>query len=59
MAKLCEVKFGRPSIDIPENFIKVIKSYKNGKLTSSHAVEMSGLTRGTFYRKLKIIEENN
>ena len=56
MAKLRGVKFGRPPLDIPEGFLDIAKSYKRGEITSSQAVTMSGLTRGTFYRKLKIIE---
>ena len=56
MAKLRGVKFGRPPLDIPKGFLDIAKSYKRGEITSSQAVTMSGLTRGTFYKKLKIIE---
>lgn len=55
MAKLRGVKFGRPSLNIPDGFIEIVKSYKKGEITSSQAVSKSGLTRGTFYRKLKLI----
>ena len=55
MAKARGVKFGRPSVVIPDNFIEIIGQYKTGKITSKKAVEMSGLTRGTFYRKLQIL----
>ena len=53
MAKLRGVKFGRPPKDIPDGFKEVVELYKQGKITSTEALEMSGLTRGTFYRKLK------
>ena len=53
MAKLRGVKFGRPPKDIPDGFKEIVELYKQGKITSTEALEMSGLTRGTFYRKLK------
>lgn len=55
MAKLRGVKFGRPSVPIPDDFDKVIALYREGKITSKEAVEMSGLSRGTFYRKLQLL----
>lgn len=55
MAKAKGVRFGRPSVAIPDNFIEIIGLYKAGKITSKKAVEMSGLTRGTFYRKLQLL----
>lgn len=57
MAKARGVRFGRPSVAIPSNFIEIIDQYKAGKITSKKAIEMSGLTRGTFYRKLQL--QNN
>lgn len=52
MAKLRGVKFGRPSTPTPKNFDEVVNLYLNKKVTSKQAIEMSGLSRGTFYRKL-------
>ncbi len=57
MAKLRGVKFGRPAIDIPSNFNEIIKSYEKGNISSSEAITLSGLTRGTFYRKMHIIKQ--
>lgn len=54
MAKLRGVKFGRPSAVIPDGFEEIIKMYKQKEITVMTAIEMSGLTRGTFYRKLKL-----
>lgn len=56
MAKLRGVKFGRPSTPTPDDFDNIIKLYKEKKITVVTAINMSGLTRGTFYRKLKNIE---
>lgn len=53
MAKLKGVKFGRPSIEIPNNFIEIASLYKQKKITSSKACELVNLSRGTFFRKLK------
>lgn len=58
MAKLRGVKFGRPPKNIPDGFKEIVKLYKQGKITSSKACELSGLTRGTFFRKLKIVDIN-
>ena len=55
MAKARGVKFGRPSVATPDDFEMIIALYKQRKITSKEAVEMSGLTRGTFYRKLQLL----
>lgn len=55
MAKLRGVKFGRPSIDIPNNFETIANLYKQKKISCMDAINMSGLTRGTFYRKLNLL----
>ena len=55
MAKLRGVRFGRPPLEIPQGFKTIAESYKQGELTSAEDVQKSGLSRGTFYRKLKII----
>ena len=55
MAKLRGVKFGRPCTPIPNGFDNIVKLYKDKKITVMTAIKMSGITRGTFYRKLKLI----
>ena len=55
MAKLRGVRFGRPPLEIPQGFETIAESYKKGEITSEEAVQLSGLTRGTFYRKLKLL----
>lgn len=52
MAKLRGVKFGRPSTPTPKNFDEIVNLFLNKEVTSKQAIEMSGLSRGTFYRKL-------
>lgn len=55
MAKLRGVKFGRPTISTPDDFDYIVRLYKEKKITVVTAINMSGLTRGTFYRKLNKI----
>lgn len=63
LAKQRGIKFGRPRIHTPGNFARIIERYKTKEITSSVAIAMSGLSRGTFFRKLKenayVSEQNN
>lgn len=58
IAKAKGVKFGRPAIQIPDNFNDIVRLYKEKKITSAEAIVESGLTRGTFYRKIKYLLNN-
>lgn len=53
MARLRGVKFGRPPVEIPDNFIEIAKMYKLKQINSSEACKLTNLSRGTFFRKLK------
>ena len=55
MDKLRGVKFGRPSTPTPNNFNNIVILYKEKKITLVTAINMSRLTNGAFYRKLKNI----
>ena len=59
MAKLRGVRFGRPPTPTPDDFDNIVKLYKEKKITVVNAIEMSGLTRGTFYRKLTILDDRS
>lgn len=52
-AKAKGVKFGRPKIPLPEGFEKYILSLEKGQITISEVLSITGLTKSTFYRKLK------
>ena len=52
MAKLRGVKFGRPVISTPKNFDEIVNLFLNKEVSSKQAIEMSGLSRVTFHRKL-------
>lgn len=47
------VKFGRPKVKIPNNWDDIINDWVNGRITAVKAMEILGMSRGTFYRKVK------
>ncbi|MBR3438679.1 MAG: recombinase family protein [Clostridia bacterium] len=55
-AKLKGVKFGRPVIEAPDNFAEIAKDFKRGKIELAEAVEKTGLSKTTFYRRLREYE---
>ena len=59
MAKLRGVKFGRPPVELPHNFSEIANMYLNKKITILSAINLSGLTRGTLYRNLKIYKDSS
>ena len=56
-AKAKGVKFGRPSIPLPENFYEVHEAWRNKKMTLRQAAEACGMPEGTFYGKARRIEK--
>ena len=52
-AKARGVKFGRPCHKVPDNFGELAKLHHRGKLTSKEFLAESGLTKSTFYRRLR------
>ena len=55
VAKENNVKFGRPIIDVPDNFERVCKEWKAGNITATKAMELTGLKRTTFYKQVKLL----
>jgi DNA invertase Pin-like site-specific DNA recombinase len=47
------VHMGRPIKKPPENFAALVKSWERGKLHFNDVLEQSGMTRPTFYRRLR------
>ncbi len=52
-AKAKGVKFGRPEILTPDGFDKYISKWEKGQITTSEILKITGLTRSTFYRKVR------
>ena len=58
-AKERGVKFGRPKIQPPENFEKIIHALKNKTITAKEAIWLSGLSEATFYRRMRNYKDNH
>jgi hypothetical protein len=49
-------QLGRPKVEITEAFKKSYKIWKEGEITAIKAMELSNLTKPTFYRIVKEYE---
>lgn len=58
-AKARGVRFGRPEISMPDDFGEIIRKWKQKELSLEEAMEICGVKRSAFYRKVKIYLENN
>ncbi len=52
-------KFGRPKIDKPNNWDKVIALWQKNDITAAEAMRRLNLNRGTFYRRVKEIKNQS
>ena len=57
VAKNKGVKFGRPKIELPENFVNEYLLWKSGKQTAKNTMEVLNLKRGKFYMFVKEYEQ--
>lgn len=48
--------YGRPKVEIPTNFEEVYKQWRNGEITATKGIELTGLKRNKFYDFVKIYE---
>ena len=53
VAKSKGVVFGRPEIKLPMNFDEIVCQWKKCKITTEIAAKQSGMSKRTFYRKIK------
>lgn len=58
-AKLRDVKFGRPRIQVTDNFKDIYLQWKNGEFTAKKAMEMLEIKPNTFYRRVSEFEKLN
>lgn len=56
-AKMRGVRFGRPELELPDEFEEIILLWKKGELMSKEAIAISGLKYSTFYKKAKEYEK--
>ena len=52
-AKKRGVRVGRPSVEPPTDFPKIVAAWEAGRLSFPDALERSGLAQATFYRRLR------
>ncbi len=52
-AKAKGVKFGRPEIDVPDDFGKIIKQWEQKRLPFSEVLKICNMSEATFYRRLR------
>ena len=48
--------YGRPKVVMPNNFEDIYIKWKNGEITGTKAIELTGLKRNKFYDFVKIYE---
>lgn len=48
-----EGKMGRPSIEPGKEFADIVKRWKAGEMTAVEAMKAAGMTKTTFYKKVK------
>nr|WP_035302664.1 recombinase family protein [Clostridium sp. DL-VIII] len=57
-AKLRNVKFGRPKIQVSDNFKTIYMQWKNGNFTAKKAMKMLDIKPNTFYRRVSEFEND-
>lgn len=55
-AKARGVRFGRPEKPVPADFAATVEKWKKGQLKTIQAARTTGLTKSTFYRKVREYE---
>lgn len=58
-AKEKGIKFGRPSVEYPKEFIPTYRQWKEGNLKAVEAMRLLGLKKTTFYKLVKQYENDN
>ena len=54
-AKRRGVRFGRPSVAMPGNFMQAAEEYRSGNISINEALVKTGLKKSTFYKHLKTL----
>lgn len=58
-AKARGVQFGRPKIEIPDNFMQLVSQWENKKIRLSYVLEVCQISKATFYRRLNQCRQND
>lgn len=51
-----EGRMGRPEIQPSADFASIVKEWQEGKITAVEAMKQAGMTKATFYRKVKALK---
>ena len=52
-AKARGVQFGRPAIELPSDFSRIVAAWQRREITIEQVLATTGMKRSTFYRKVK------
>ena len=52
-----EGRMGRPEIQPCSDFVSIVKDWQDGKMTAVEAMKQAGMTKATFYRKVKAMQQ--
>lgn len=58
-AKAKGVQFGRPAIEVPDNFPRIVQMWKSKRITMEEALTLSGMSASTFYRRRRNLKEQD
>lgn len=58
-AKARGQRFGRPPKKIPQNFEEIITRWKNKEINFLNALNLSGMSKATFYRRFREMRKRN
>ena len=56
VAKKNNVKFGRTKLKLPDNFSEVCERWRNGEITATKAIELTGMKRTNFYKQVNLLK---
>lgn len=58
-AKARGIQFGRPKIEMPDNFMQLVSQWENKKIRLSYVLEVCQISKATFYRRLNQCRQNH
>lgn len=50
------IRFGRPEAAIPDNFIQLVKNWRNHRMTIDEVLKICAISKSTFYRRLRELD---
>lgn len=47
------VQFGRPRLEVPDEYPRIVKRWQNGEITAEQAAGLMNISRSTFFRRMR------